>query len=59
MYYITVTITKNIYESDVSRETFGYLPYYDFSLKIYTYISFVLCFIYIKFINDIISAYLK
>ena len=34
MYYILVTITKNIYESDVSRETFGYIPYNDFSLKI-------------------------
>ena len=36
MYYIPVTITKNIYESDVSRETFGYIPYNDFSLKIFT-----------------------
>ena len=26
MYYILVTITKNIYESDVSRETFGHIP---------------------------------
>ena len=32
MYYIPITIKKHINESDVSRETFGYIPYNDFTL---------------------------